>query len=364
MPSFDIDALLKKMDQIPDQKFPNMIFNPIINTFGDLGKNYWTDFDESNELIDRAMTLGGKFKDFNEYLDAMDVWNEYMELLADKYGSVEIVEVGAKEGTITEFVPRKPQLKKTKKNKEILKSGIIPSRRAFKPTYIGFFDFIKDDIDSSWKDISEDRMFDKVDKETKKMLKHHANKLTIKNRMNMFSTASAKSDAFLMAEEYYQTLNRGGYRHDIKSGEYMSLTQIKKERKRIDNTPEWLLDEELDPNNCKIRMVGNGRFVNQQKEREMMVLQDLMRMGFNPMELATDKVTTKAIKMIMESDDGTLPDSVRQGKMWKKLQKKKKKAMKKAVERATGSASLSRVLNNSIFSTGAEDRFQNWTWDR
>ena len=62
------------------------------------------------ELNDRAKTHGGKFKDFNEYLDAMDVWNEYMELLADKYGSVEIVEVGAKEGSITEFVPRNPQL--------------------------------------------------------------------------------------------------------------------------------------------------------------------------------------------------------------------------------------------------------------
>lgn len=42
---------------------------------------------------------------------------------------LKIVEAAAEDGVIPEFVPKKPSLKMTKRNKLLIKSGVVPSRK-------------------------------------------------------------------------------------------------------------------------------------------------------------------------------------------------------------------------------------------
>ena len=324
MANIDFGVLLNEMDQLPNDRFPDMLFNPMINEFeGDIGRSYWTDFDESNELIDRAMNIGGVIKDYRKYLDELEIWEEYMDLLAEKYGSIELVEKGAEVGTIAEFVPRKPILKKTKRNKALLRAGVVPSRKLFTPTFEGFFEFV--------------------------VLKRYANKMLIRDRLSQYSTNSQKSDVFRQINEIYASLNKGGYRKD-QNTDYVSLTQLKKERKKMELTPDHLLDAQYDVSMLGINMYGST-LIDTAKRRRMRLIQDLIDAGYDPYRFGVDGgITKKEIKIVISQMGSDVPENVKNGKLWKKLEKKKKKKMKELEDSVSRNPAVSRVLANSSFS--------------
>ena len=350
MAEIDFAPLLQEMDQIPNERFPEMLFNPMINEFDDdIGRIYWTDFDESNELIDRAMNIGGVIKDYRKYLDELEIWQDYMELLAEKYGSIELVERGAAIGAIPEFVPRKPVLKKTKRNKALLRSGVIPSRKLYTPTFEGYFEFVKQDIDPAWQDISESAMLEKVDKNTKKILKRYANKMLVRDRLAQYSGNGHKSDVFQQINEIYATLGKSGYRKD-QTGDFVSLTQLKKERKKMELTPDHLLDAQYDVSMLGINMYGNT-LVDTAKRRRMRLIHDLIDAGYDPYRLGVNgSITKKEIKIVLSQMGSDVPENVKNGKLWKKMEKKKKKKMKALEKSVSRNPAVSRVLTSSSFS--------------
>ena len=360
----DVDQLLEQMEQIPNDRFPEMLFSPVINQFeDDIGKNYWTDFDESNELIDRAMTIGGKTRDYNKYLDELEVWNEYMSSLAEKYGSIEIVEAAAEDGVIPEFVPKKPSLKMTKRNKLLIKSGVVPSRKSFKPTYIGLYGFMDQsgEIDSEWEEITEDNMFQKMDKASRKAIKKYLNKHMVRDRMEMYTNSTTKNDAFATINEFYNTFGERGYRRQ--DDEFTSLTQLQKERERIENTPDHLLDEMFDTSYSGIDYVY-GKFTDTRKSRKLDIVKDMIELGYDPFRLgAAEGISKKEIKLIATDMSDVIPDNVKKGKMWKKLNKKKKKERKKLAKHTTQNSNIARLINNS-FSVSDTEFLTNWTWNK
>lgn len=349
MHNIDFKLLLDEMDQIPNTRFPNMLFTPMINEFDDgIGNIYWTDFDESNDMIDRAMNIGGVIKDYRSYLDELEIWEDYMESLAEKYGSIELVERGAEMGVIPEFVPRKPVLKKTKRNKALLRAGVIPSRRLFTPTFEGYFEFVKQDIDPSWKEISEDAMFDKIDKETKKVLEKYANKMMVRDRLNQYTSNGHKSDVFRQINEIYASFNKGGYRKDYNDG-FISLKQLKKERKRMENTPDHLLDDQYDVSMLGINMYGGALYDNA-KRRRMRLIHDLIDAGYDPYRFGINGgITKKEIKIVLSQMGSDVPENIKNGKLWKKMEKKKKKQRKEIEASISRNPAVSRVLAESSF---------------
>ena len=361
MANIDFAPVLQEMDQIPNERFPEMLFNPMINEFDDdIGRAYWTDFDESNDMIDRAMNIGGVIKDYRKYLDEMDIWQEYMGLLAEKYGSIELVERGAEVGAIPEFVPRKPVLKKTKRNKALLRAGIVPSRRLFTPTFEGFFEFVKPEIDPAWKDISEDRMLEKVDKNTKKVLKRYANKMLVRDRLNQYTTNSHKSDVFKQINEIYESFRKGGYRKDT-NADFISLTQLKKERKKMELTPDHLLDAKYDVSLLGLNMYGNTVY-DTAKRRKMRLIQDLIDAGYDPYKFGVDGgITKKEIKIVISQMGSNVPENIKNGKMWKKMEKKKKKKMKELEASVSKNPAVARVLASSSFSLSS---MASLIWDK
>ena len=117
---------LQAVADADDDRFPEFLFSYISQDFGD---NYYERGMADTPLLRDAKKIRRKYNDFFDFCDAMEVYREYMELLAEKYGSIKIVKQSAKEGMIDEYVPPKPKLKNTKKNRQLSAEGVIPSRK-------------------------------------------------------------------------------------------------------------------------------------------------------------------------------------------------------------------------------------------
>jgi hypothetical protein len=65
-------------------------------------------------------------KDPETYHNSLIIYNEYMELLTEKYGGDQLFRIAFKNGLVTEKIPPRPEFKVTKKNRDIwniIKSG-------------------------------------------------------------------------------------------------------------------------------------------------------------------------------------------------------------------------------------------------
>lgn len=82
-------------------------------------------FEETDPAI---QTLKEKYGDYYKWYEATQIWQDHMDYLISKYGNEKTVLAGAKEGFIPDKVPPYPKLKKTKRNKRLVRMGEIPIR--------------------------------------------------------------------------------------------------------------------------------------------------------------------------------------------------------------------------------------------
>lgn len=362
-----LSSTLSQIDKVSNDLFPSILFNPIINTFDDgIGNIYWSMYDESNDVIDRAMNIGGKTKDYLKYIEEMEVYNDYMQPFVDMYGSIELVEKAAEDGLINEFIPRRPVLKKTKKNKFYIEAGIIPSRQFYKPSLVGYKEFIKDEINPEWKNQDDSLFYGKVSKEAKKAAKRVSRKMLIKDRLSEYSKSAANNDVFSQVNEIYASLGNNGYRRDNFDPSNISLSALKKERKRIECTPDHLLDMEYDSSNYGITRDSRGVLIDSRKKLKMDIIKNLINIGFDPYLFGqSGSITNKEFKLIIsEMDNDKIPENVRNSKIWKKMEKQKKKQQKKLAKRLAQDPTTNRILSNSLFSYDDENNLASWTWDK
>lgn len=363
MADIDFGILLKKMDGISNDIFPNMLFDPVINLFDDgIGQQYWTTFDESNEVIDRAMNIKAKIKDYGTYLEYLDDWYAYMNSLAEIYGSIDIVLNGVADGVIKEFIPPMPTLKMNKTNKQIKRSGIIPSRKMFTPTYQGYFKFVEGEISPEWKSIP-DVTQDEVDAETQKLLKAYSAKMRTQSRMAMFGGSSQRNDVLAQLSEIYSNLSGQSYRKDVQAeaNGYISLKALKKERKRIEKTPDWLLDWDIQDNSYEF--VG-GRVVQKKSKQRIDLFKFLVEIGFDPVALgATEGMRKDEIKVCVSMLDDDDLDNIASGKKFKKLIKKKRKEKQSIAKAVSRNPAINRILFQSSFSLMDLDKLEDFDDD-
>ena len=91
----------------------------------DFDDDYHAEKDETMILLNQARNLLNQYHDVNRYNDAMEIYNEYMNYLYDKYGGYNVFKGLQMCGLIEDFVPTKPALKKTERVKKLLNYGIF-----------------------------------------------------------------------------------------------------------------------------------------------------------------------------------------------------------------------------------------------
>ena len=76
------------ISSVPDDEFPDFLFNPIYNNFGD---EYYQLGISENPLVIKARSIRHKYSDFFSYMQALEDYNDYMKLLEEKYGGLSII---------------------------------------------------------------------------------------------------------------------------------------------------------------------------------------------------------------------------------------------------------------------------------
>ena len=117
------DHLLEKVPVCNFQCLTPLNFDEIL--VQDFDDDYHMEQDNTVEILNKAKTLVNTYHNVYEYNNAMEIYNNYMEYLYDKYGGKRIV-TGLKTcNLLNDFVPPKPKLKRTGSVRKLLNHGVF-----------------------------------------------------------------------------------------------------------------------------------------------------------------------------------------------------------------------------------------------
>lgn len=106
-----------------EYEYKNEKYKSKVNDYNDDYHKYDEEA-ESNELLKKVKMCKRRYRDFGEYCDACDIINDYMEYLVDKWGGEKRFAFFLKVGLMTDYLPGKPKLKKTRYNYKYMKEGV------------------------------------------------------------------------------------------------------------------------------------------------------------------------------------------------------------------------------------------------
>ncbi len=323
----------------PDDIFPEYLFNPMTNDFGE---DYYSKGVSNDPLIMKAKSIRRKYSNYFDYIDAINLYNEYIDLLIDKYGSWSLIKNSYKVGMLDEILPPRPRLKKNRKNKEYMRAGIIPSRK--------YNEAVADDVDipevarevfpnEFGKDISEDAAFEKPRKESRKILKKMKEELSAKSRRkNLYSNVGNNRGTDFIVE-YFNQVNRGGYTED---GEYKekSISEIYRDQEDSLLIPDELMDDALLSNTP---IIVRGRYVKRSEVAQIELLKELYEAGIDLIGAKSKSMDRTAVKLLRRQlgaySDG--PMTKKELKKWKKKNKEEKRRLER---QADADSSMERIL--------------------
>lgn len=331
---------IKHVANIPDDVFPDFLFKTLKNDFGD---GYYTKSLVKDDLSAMISGLKRRYSDFFAYSEAMTIYNEYMERLVEKYGSLSIVKNAIKAGLMEDPVPPKPKLKNNKKNRQFLRAGITPSRRVET-------DVVDEEIrrlaramfpDKTGETVDEADRYKKLDKTTKKMLKRREEKMAgWTRRQNLYRTSTTGYGADFIVEYLNQVTKGGRYNEVGKRTSEMSLLEIIQDEEKYASLPPELVEDELKAGKS---IIENGRLIYARDAQRMQIMKDLYGIGIDVIGTYGKSMNKQAVKMLRSTIGDTEP-------MTKKELKKLKKKMKRDRELIERRRDNDRLLEKTLLS--------------
>lgn len=134
----DTSKVLKRVKITPNDNFPEFLWTPVQNDFTEdnipdnhnyidigLGK---IDIGTDQEIVESIRGLRNRYKDYFQYLDALEVWYRYYDYIEQYFGSFDIFMELVQSGETVIPFKRKPKLKSAKKNKYLVNLTVPISR--------------------------------------------------------------------------------------------------------------------------------------------------------------------------------------------------------------------------------------------
>lgn len=359
--------------EAPMDRFPDFLLNPIKHTYDDEDQNAYIEraIFGDNPLIASAKMVRRKYADYFDYLDAMAIYDDYMDFLADKYGSRKIAKSGIRKGIFPDYLPPKPRLKNKKENRVLLEGNFVPSRR--NPRIAKTFEELEETTRIMFPepDLSEIPAYPsdkpiKYPKSELKAFKKYYDELDSKNRkLNMFTTKSSTNSAldaiigFMKDGGSMIEYNKKGKklkkkkknRHPLYDDSYdnWSIAENIKELHKYDGfTEEEIAILEKSEFDQGIE-VKNGRMRKADYDLQMEIYTKLMEQGFNVMGIASNTMDKTSVKMLKSRQDALNGDRPLSKKELKKKRKKQRKAYDKKLKKMEKDAYIGNtLLNNRI----------------
>lgn len=268
---------------------PDNVCEVYVNDFGD--HYHRTNDAPLTELEQQAMRIRRRYKDVLEYINAVNIYREYMTQLLNKYGNEKLLRVYLKYKTLEEYIPPVPRMKNTKFNKYILKHQLLLSP-------IDASDISNDVIDiinSQQVEDVEMKAEKLKDKELLEFIENELDSYTLKKFRNI-------SDIDYL-EEYFMNKNKSKKKQEqrklpplkeILSGEYYNKYKDTRENDEI--------------------IYYRGQYLKRTSVDELVMFDQMTQLGWDGIKLMKKAGASKRATKLMKE----------QAKKHKKKKKKKK----------------------------------------
>lgn len=330
-----------------DDLFPDWLFKPAFNDFDD---DYYEASFVDTKLETDAKKIRRRYNDYFQWEEAMFIYENYMNKMVEKWGSMKIITNSVEHGTMPDYIPPKPRLKNTKKNRRILRGEISPSRRRVE------LPVSPEETIAIARQLFPDAMGDDLELEEYKMNKKEKlayermeRRFEQKNRRaNMYrDVGTSRGTDFIV--EYLNQAKQGvytssGFRKKKKPDEEEngSLVAVAKEIIRRETTPQWIIDDEELPETT----MEYGRIVNRREMEEMEIYKILYEEGFNVIGSMSGRMDKRSVKMIRAQIGATEPMTKKE---MRKLKKRNKRDQARIQRRRDESNALTQsLLKNKI----------------
>ena len=332
---------LEAVAQAEDDLFPSFLFTYLSNDFED---NYYQRGLADSPLLKEAKKIRRKYSDFFDFQDALETYYEYMDMLAEKYGSIKIVKVTAKEGMIDDYVPPKPKLKNSKKNRALSANGIIPSRQVIDSPEKGTFTNLARELMPNSTGDNIEGMDKKPDKKTRKLYEQAIDRASgVSRKRNMYRSTGISNTEIDFILNYINQANGGKFSSDSNETSNRPLSEILSEIEEEKYIPEEIREDMLTPNT---RVIRNGRLSDSNRENQVEIMTLMYEMGIDVFNTYGKNMNKEAVKMVRSAVGG--------GPLTKKEKKKAKKRakeeQKRLAHRRNNDAAMERALLRNRFS--------------
>lgn len=326
-----------------DSLFPDFLFNSLFNDFND---NYYQRSFADDELIASVKKLRRRYVNFFDWVDAMEIYNEYMDSLVDKYGSMRVVKNSIKADMIDDPVPAKPRLKNSKKNRQFIRAGVTPARMAEKDpiTKEELLVIARQAIPNAMGEDAPDYEELKLSKKNRKFVEDVRDKIAGRDRKRNLYRSVGNNHGTDFIVEYLNQSKQGFYDSSgYNKNEKTSIWEMYKEDEKIKyERPEILDLEESNPT-----VIVNGRIVSKSENMRMELYKELHMQGFDIIGTLGKSMNKKSVKMIRSQIGATEPATKKE---MKKIRKRAKKDRERIERRRDSDSLLEKTLLGNKFS--------------
>lgn len=336
------NEMLEKAKDIPDDRYPDFLFQVQLNEFS--GDDYRIRGTCTNPNVVKAYTIRRKYSSYWDYLDALSAYQDYVDYVDSAYGSFEMMKAAADEGYGSIFIPKKPKLTGKKKNKELLRTGFIPSRIDEE------FEMSPELLDEIIGKVESTELVD-IPYQEKGIDRRMDEKIFVKRERIDRVSSIFSSSMYAMSPEMRKQSDaiisflNGGNSVDLemRARGGKSFAEGLEELHKYDFIPEEFVDDMLAPTTAFIQ---GGMLVDSKKQRQIEILQALEEAGYDFFSSsATKGIDKEAIRAVMHRVGATKYDrGDLTPKQLKKLKKKEAKRRRKEALAMKGNERLNDIL--------------------
>lgn len=105
--------------------YKNAEFEPQVRDYGDSYHLPDAVVSGDGTLVEAVRTIKRKYTNYFDWLDAIDIYNQYTNQLLEKYNGEEGIRLAYLLSQFDDYIPVKPKLRKTKRNKILLRDKVV-----------------------------------------------------------------------------------------------------------------------------------------------------------------------------------------------------------------------------------------------
>jgi len=312
-----------------DSLFPDFLFSPSFNEIflDDYEKRFTSLTDDVEDEVEKerleylaraARKLRKKRKNYEKHLADVDIYNEYMQALADKYGGWSILRNCIMEDAIDDYIPSKPQLRANRYTKMLLKAGLVPLTKAAEPDFSNFWENY-DLMYGKPEELREEEMHKKLKKKERAEIKRAFESYYKEERRTGLIKDMKYNPGFDFIVEYYSQASKG--RYDTTRDDKYSMGFV--ERMKEERLNECLPDVFKDRENQGMYAISNARLVSREQTEQMEILDALYSQGYDIFSGKRSGMNKAAVKFMKKKYGIEKPMTDKELKKWNKKQKKR-----------------------------------------